>query len=145
MAGAVLRLKNLRRNSEDAIVGPVGYPSVPHFGARQGPCQQAARLLLRSWARQQRAERRKAHQGNLEAAAYLYELPKSRKEEEQVQKSAADQLVVVATVAPRRYRAKYHQGQFQGPSARKDAEEAEMHYDILNADACGQAVTRTTK
>ena len=80
----------------------------------------------------ERLMKRKAHLGNTEAAVYLHEWDRARKQEEKQVKRTEDQFAAAATLPPRRFKAKYQQRPFQGPSARKDAEEAERARWIQN-------------
>ena len=101
----------------------------------------------------ERLMKRKAHLGNTEAAVYFHEWNRSRQQEEKQVKRTADQVAAAATLPPRRFRARYQQGPFQGPSARKDAEEAERARWIQDLgqpaaghrDAYGQTSLRTCR
>ena len=57
---------------------------------------------------------------------YLHSLEQKRKEAEQADKTAA-QFIQAASLKPRRARARYMSTQFDGPSARRDSEEAERN------------------
>ena len=72
-----------------------------------------------------REARKAAATSEFDAALFLHERSEELRHKIRAEKSAADQLVQTATVRPRKYRARYLRAQFQGPSARKDAEESE--------------------
>ena len=73
----------------------------------------------------ERALRQSAKRTDTDAVMYLHFLEQKRKESEQAEKTAADQFIQAASLKPRRFRARYMSTQFDGPSARKDSEEAE--------------------
>ena len=57
------------------------------------------------------------------AAIYLHELTKRQIVAVKVQRSAADQFIITASVRPRRHGARYQREACEGPTARRDAEE----------------------
>ena len=74
-----------------------------------------------------RESRKAASTTEFDAALLLHERSEELKHKVRAENSAADQLVQTATVDPRKYRARYLRDQFQGASARKDAEESERN------------------
>ena len=56
-----------------------------------------------------------------------HERSEELKHKVRLDKSVADQLVQAAAARPRKYRARYLSAQFQGPTARKDAEDSERN------------------
>ena len=121
---------------------------VQHRGTASGPQGFFLRLAKAMESGAARTQRRKARLGSLETS--VYETQESRKEEEQVQKSATDQFVVAATFAPGRYHARCLQG--QGPTDRRPRK---MQMKLLLAGILkgaqtpsllrGQVVSRTTR
>ena len=79
-----------------------------------------------------RALRQSAKRTDTDAVMYLHSL-EQKKETEQADKTAADQFIQAASLKPRRFRARYMSTQFDGPSARRDAEEAERNRWIFYA------------
>ena len=63
----------------------------------------------------------------VDAALILHERSGELKHKVRLDKSVADQLVHSAAARPRKYRARYLSAQFQGPTARKDAEDSERN------------------
>ena len=72
-----------------------------------------------------RAERQARQLTEFDAVLFLHERSEQLRQKQREEKTVADQLVLAGTIKPRRYRARYMEAQFQGPSARKDAEESE--------------------
>ena len=83
------------------------------------------KLALAAETAAERTRKNRAHLGNMEAAVYLHELAKEKELQANKEKSVHDQFVVASTLRPRKYRARYLQSAFQGPTVRQDAEEAE--------------------
>ena len=74
-----------------------------------------------------RAPRQSAKRTDTDAVMYLHSLEQKRKETEQAVKTAADQFIQATSLKPRRFRARYMSTHFDGPSARRDSEEAERN------------------
>ena len=72
-----------------------------------------------------RSLRKSAKRTDTDAVMYLNSLEQKRKETERADKTAADQFIQAASLKPRRFLAQYMSTQFDGPSARRDAQEAE--------------------
>ena len=72
-----------------------------------------------------RHRRQRAGHGNLEAALELHEHKRKVKEQERVQKRVLDQFAAAANLPQRRYHARFQSSLEEGPTARRDAEEAE--------------------
>ena len=72
-----------------------------------------------------REARKAAATSEFDAALFLHERSGELRHKVRAEKSAADQLLQAATVRPCKNRARYLRAQFQGPSAREDAEESE--------------------
>ena len=89
-----------------------------------------------------RESRKAASTTEFDAALLLHERSEELRHKVRAEKSVADQLLQAATVRPRKYRARYLRAQFQGPSARKDAEESERNRwttelaDLLRGTQC---------
>ena len=73
----------------------------------------------------ERTSQKKALLTNADAAVFLHDLQKKAQEVAKLQKSAEDQFLIAAAIKPRRFHARFQKGQFEGTSARQDAEEAE--------------------
>ena len=74
-----------------------------------------------------RQARKAACTSEFDAALILHERSEELKHKVRLDKSVADQLVQAAAARPRKYRARYLSAQFQGPTARKDAEDSERN------------------
>ena len=72
-----------------------------------------------------RLRHQRASHGNLEAALELHEHKRKAKEMERVQKSVLDQFAAATKLPQRKYHARYQSSLEEGPTARRDAEEAE--------------------
>ena len=72
-----------------------------------------------------REERMMANFGNVEAAVWLHDREKGKYEEEEVVQQTAAQFQWAAGERPRRYRTLLGRSLYDGPTARRDAEEAE--------------------
>ena len=72
-----------------------------------------------------RHRRQRAYHGNLEAALELHELKEKVREQERAQKRVLDQFAAAANLPQRRYHARYQSRLEEGPTARRDAEDAE--------------------
>ena len=72
-----------------------------------------------------RHRRQRAYHGNLEAALELHELKEKVREQERAQKRVLDQFAAAANLPQRRYHARYQTRLEEGPTARRDAEDAE--------------------
>ena len=72
-----------------------------------------------------RHRRQRAGHGNIEAALELHEHTKKAREQERVQKKTLDQFAAAANLPQRRYHARYQSSLDEGPTARRDAEDAE--------------------
>ena len=72
-----------------------------------------------------RQDRKVSTVTNMQATTWLQERQKLRNQEARLEKSAADQFLLAADKAPRRYRSKFQRGLYAGPNARKEAEETE--------------------
>ena len=66
-----------------------------------------------------------AQEDNLSAAVTLHRKSVEHKEKVDVQKTAQDQLVLAAAQPPRRFSSRLQRSAFQGPNARREAEERE--------------------
>ena len=73
----------------------------------------------------ERERRRMANFGNVEAAVWLHEREKRKLVVEQVQQQTSAQFDWAAAERPRKYRSRLERMLFDGPTARRDAEEAE--------------------
>ena len=71
--------------------------------------------------------REAASSTEFDAALILHERSEELRHKRRDEKTVADELVQAATVRPRNYRARYLRSQFQGPSARNDAEDSERN------------------
>ena len=74
-----------------------------------------------------RQARKAACTSEFDAALILHEMSEELKHKVRLDKSVADKLVQAATARPRKHRARYLSAQFQGPTARKDAEDSERN------------------
>ena len=92
-----------------------------------------------------RALRQSAEGTDTDAVMYLHSLEQKRKETEQADKTAADQFIQAASLKPRRFRARYMSTQFDGPSARRDAEEAERNRWIFTLSEIIKKYSHTDK
>ena len=68
---------------------------------------------------------RLAHVTDVEAALFVHTRQAKIKDQAIEHKAAVDTFVVAASFPPTRYKSRLHFAKFQGPSARKDAEESE--------------------
>ena len=68
---------------------------------------------------------RLAHVTDVEAALFVHGHQAKIKDQALEQKAAVDTFVAAASFPPTRYKSRLHFARFQGPSARKDAEESE--------------------
>ena len=62
---------------------------------------------------------------NLQSSGWIFKRNEQAAQLTQLEKTATDQFLLAADKAPRRFRAKFQQSLFQGPNARKEAEETE--------------------
>ena len=80
-----------------------------------------ARVIEPAAAREQR---RMANFGHVEAAVWLHDREKRKHEKEKVEQQAAAQFECAAGERLRKYRTRLERSLFDGPTARRDAEEA---------------------
>ena len=97
---------------------------VPHAGTRRGAPQGATLATVRT-AAAKRERRRMTNFGNVEAAVWLHEREKRKLVVEQVQQQTTAQFDWAAAERPWKYRSRFERMLFDGPTARRDAEEAE--------------------
>ena len=90
----------------------------------------------------ERALRQSAKRTDADAVMYLHSLEQKRKETERADKTAADQFIQAASLKPRSFRARYMSTQFDGPSARRDSEEAERNRWIFTLSEIIQGTHR---
>ena len=62
---------------------------------------------------------------DVEAALFVHSVQTKVKDQALEQKAAVDTFVAAASIPPTRYKSRLHLAKFQGPSARRDAEESE--------------------
>ena len=84
-------------------------------------------LRLTPWvsAAAQRQALQLARTDDLEAALFLHQDGERRKLQEFQEKTGAEQFIAAAAAPPTKFKSRLHRSRFQGPTARKDAEESE--------------------
>ena len=89
------------------------------FGEAFSGLQQAANLAA------DRQDITASRVSNLQSSGWIQARSKQAAQLTKLEKTASDQFLLAADKAPRRFRAKFQQGLYQGPNARKEAEESE--------------------
>ena len=71
---------------------------------------------------------------NVSAAVSLQDIKRRKQREVRAEKAALDQFALASTLKPRRFSARIQQSRHQGPTARKDAKEAERQTCFGHSD-----------